>query len=258
MLEFDLNIKKDMHRCEILSWISNLSRHAFSGLGSKKVACGQLITSLEESHSVYLSGLCSDKSLYPNTIYEGFDQDVDSTAESEHVKVANSRTYSEDSSNPTILGPLTMLVLSPRKDAEKGIKLKLEDILSRFRDFGCVIVDISQAKNQTYKVILKMKNGNLAIDQARDLGYHVEIKKPKVPTPTSPIVCKCLVTIKVLKRKSSGPSWVKKNTRVLVDQLKKGRARLVKKLENGDHEPYGWIRIIDSNGNSVLELLTVD
>jgi len=153
-----------------------------------------------------------------------------------------------------------MLVLTPKKDAGKGCRLLTADIERKFRDNDySVTVEPWDSHSNSFIVTFNDTESMMqALNDADNLGYHLRKRLQKRPTPKSPLKYRVLTRCLIRKGKSlktKGNGYLKKNDIVLVNQLKKRRARLVRDKGDGSYEAYGWVTVQRSNGLQLLEQL---
>jgi len=152
------------------------------------------------------------------------------------------------------------LVLTPKTDAGQGCGLRIADIERKFRenDYSVKVDPWDSHPNSFIVTFDDIESMKKALNNADNLGYHLERKLQKRPSPNSPVkyrvLTRCLIRAgKSLKTKGAG--YLKKNDIVLVNQLKRRRARLVKAEGDGSYKVYGWVNVHQSNGVQLLEQL---
>merc|ERR550534_1318848 len=143
---------------------------------------------------------------------------------------------------------VTRLVLTPNKDAEEGCQLPLADIERKFRDndYRVKVKPSGSHANRFIVTFYDRESVKKALNDADNLGYHLEKSLQKRPTPKKPVKYKALTRClkrkgKSFKTKSNG--YLEKGDIVLINQLKNRRGRLVKPKDNGEYEPYGWVTV---------------
>jgi len=246
-LETELQITNSSHRDVILESIEFLISNTFNGTGSLgEYSLNSVQSSISTSYWNYSAN------------------EYCSSIESERTR-GNCNLRSEARSQTTGW-PQVMprrarrLVLTPKKNAGKGCQLRTADIERKFRDSGySVTVVPSDSLPNSFIVTFKdIDSMNKALNNADNLGYHLERRLQKRPTPKSPVKYRVLTRCLIRQGKSlrtKGNGYLKKDEIVLVNQLKKRRARLVKEKGDGSYEAYGWVTVIKSNGLQLLEQL---
>jgi len=174
-----------------------------------------------------------------------------------------SEANSTSSSNTQVMSRrVTTLVLTPNKDAEEGSQLLLADVERKFRDNDyCVKVKPSNYANRFYVMFFDRESVKKALNDADNLGYHLEKRLQKRPTPKKPVryevKTRCLVR-KGKSFKTKSIRYLKKGDIVLVNQLKNRRGRLVKEKGDGSYEDDGWVTVHTTDGLQLLEQLVHD
>lgn len=247
-LENELHIINNSHRVVILTFIQYLKDR-----------------SLDE-YSLSLNSVQSSiNTSYLNSANES--SSIEIVTESERTRGKGnfrSEANSTSSSYPEMIARRARsLVLTPKKEAGKGCTLRLADIERNFRDnYYSVKVEPSNSHVNRFIVTFNDKESlkNALLD-ADNLGYHLEKKLLRRPTPTSPVKYKVLTRCLIRKGKSlksKGNGYLHKNDIVLVNQLKKRRARLVKVKGDGSYEVYGWVTVHMPNGLRLLRQVEDD
>jgi len=254
-LENELHIMNHSHRVVILESIRFLSSNA----------CVRTRSLDEYSLSVNTVQSSINTSYWDST--NEYDSSTDIVPKSERTRDKGnvwSEANSTSSSYPQAMSRrVTRLVLTPNKDSEEGCQLLLADIERKFRD-NDYRVNVKPSDSHANRFIVTFydrESVKRALNDGGNLGFHLEKRLQKRPTPKKPVkyrvLTRCLIRKgKSFKTKSNG--YLKKDDIVLVNQLKNRRGRLVKAKDDGSYEAYGWVTVHTIDGLQLLEHVDED
>jgi len=251
-LEEELHIMNSSHRDVILESIGHLTSNTSVGTGSLDEYSRNSAQSSIDSSYWSSATECSTSFMEIG---------------SEWGRMRSNRNLLSESSSQSTGWPQVIpsrgrrsLVLTLKQDAGKGCRQLIADIERKFQDndYGVMVEPWYYQPNSFIVTFNDCKSMMKALNDADNLGYHLEKRLQKRPTPKNPVkyrvLTRCLIR-KGKSKKSKSNGELMRNEIVLVNQLKRRRGRLVKEKRDGSYEAYGWVTVQKSNGLILLEQL---